>query len=217
VDQNRDGAEETERRMAEGGAEVLVAPADVAESQDVRNVMRAVAERWGRLDVLVNSAGIFWAHRGDTLVTEMDEAIWDRVLAVNLTSVFLCCKYGIPLMTLGGSIVNIASIAGLIGRDTAQAYVASKGGMISLTRTLAVQYAPRRIRANAILPGRVDTPLVVDDYATPEEREAFALSHPLGRFGAPEDIAALALYLASDESAWVTGASYVIDGGYTAL
>jgi len=116
-----------------------------------------------------------------------------------------------------GAIVNIASIAGLIGRDTAQAYVASKGGVIALTRTLAVQYAARGIRANAILPGRVDTPLVADDYATPEDREAFARAHPIGRFGQPDDIAGLALYLASDEAAWVTGASYVIDGGFTAL
>jgi NAD(P)-dependent dehydrogenase (short-subunit alcohol dehydrogenase family) len=143
--------------------------------------------------------------------------VWNRVLGVNLTGVFLCCKYAIPLMLAGGSIVNIASIAGLIGRDTAQAYVASKGGVIALTRTLAVQYAARGIRANAICPGRVDTPLVAHDYATPEVREAFARAHPLGRFGTPEDIANLALFLASDEAAWITGAQYVIDGGYTAL
>jgi len=136
---------------------------------------------------------------------------------VNLKSVFLCCKYGIPLMTGTGAIINVASIAGLIGRDTAQAYVAAKGGVIALTRTLAVQYAPRGIRANAILPGRVDTPLVANDHATPEERDAFVRAHPLGRFGTPDDIAGLALYLASEEAAWVTGASYVIDGGYTAL
>lgn len=216
VDQNRDGAEETVRLIQDGGTEALVVEADVSSSDSVQGAMSGVAERWGRLDVLVNNAGIFWAHRGDTLVTKMEEAVWDHVLAVNLKSVFLCCKYGIPLMAEGGSIVNVASIAGVIGRDTAQAYVASKGGVIALTRTLAVQYAPRRIRANAILPGRVDTPLVVDDYATPEEREAFALSHPIGRFGTPDDIAGLALYLASDEAAWVTGASYIIDGGYTA-
>ncbi len=95
--------------------------------------------------------------------------------------------------------------------------MAAKGGVLALTRSLAVHYASRGIRANAILPGRVDTPLVADDYATPEDRAAFARAHPLGRFGTPEDIAGLALYLASDEAAWVTGASYVIDGGYTAL
>ncbi len=202
---------------AGAGMDLVALPADVSRADQVRGAIDDVAARWGRVDVLCNSAGIFWAQRGDTLVTEMDEAVWDHVLAVNLKGVFLCCKYCIPLMSAGGSIVNIASIAGLIGRDTAQAYVASKGGVIALTRTLAVQYAARGIRANAILPGRVDTPLVADDYATPVERAAFARAHPLGRFGTPDDIAALALYLASDEAAWVTGAEYVIDGGYTAL
>jgi NAD(P)-dependent dehydrogenase (short-subunit alcohol dehydrogenase family) len=214
---NEASAAATAAQAQEAGAEALALRADVSRADDVRGTMDAVAGRWSHLDVLCNNAGIFWAHRGDTLVTEMDEAVWVHVLAVNLKSVFLCCKYGIPLMSAGGSIVNIASIAALIGRDNAQAYVASKGGVLALTRTLAVQYAPRGIRANAILPGRVDTPLVAQDYATPEERDAFARAHPLGRFGTPEDIAGLALYLASDEASWVTGASYVVDGGYTAL
>lgn len=217
VDVDDAGAAATVEAASAAAGDAIALRADVSQAGEVAAAMRAVADRWGRLDVLVNSAGIFWAHRGDTLVTEMDEAVWDRVLAVNLKSVFLTCKHGIPHMTGGGAIVNIASIAGVIGRDTAQAYVASKGGVIALTRTLAVQYAGRGIRANAILPGRVDTPLVVDDYATPEERAAFARSHPIGRFGTPEDIAGLALYLASEEAAWVTGASYVVDGGYTAL
>lgn len=216
LDVDQAGAAETMAQAATGG-ETLAIAADVSRADDVRRAMDAVAARWGRLDVLVNNAGIFWAHRGDTLVTEMEEDIWDRVLAVNLKSVYLCCRHGIPMMAAGGSIINIASIAGLIGRDTAQAYVAAKGGVIALTRTLAVHYSPRGIRANAILPGRVDTPLVVGDYATPEEREAFAQAHPLGRFGTPNDIAGLALYLASDDASWVTGAQYVIDGGYTAL
>jgi NAD(P)-dependent dehydrogenase (short-subunit alcohol dehydrogenase family) len=203
--------------QAGDGAEIVALPADVSDAEEVREAMEAVAGRWGHLDVLCNNAGIYLSGKGDTLVHELDEAVWNRVLGVNLTGVFLCCKYAIPLMLAGGSIVNIASIAGLIGRDTAQAYVASKGGVIALTRTLAVHYAPRGIRANAICPGRVDTPLVAHDYATPEVREAFARAHPLGRFGTPEDIANLALFLASDESAWVTGAQYVIDGGYTAL
>jgi NAD(P)-dependent dehydrogenase (short-subunit alcohol dehydrogenase family) len=218
VDQNVGGAQETaDRILQDSRADILVLQSDVSRSEDVQEAMQAVVDRWGGLDVLVNDAGIFWAHRGDTIVTEMDEEVWDHVITVNLKSVFLCCKYGIPLMANGGSIINIASIGGLLGRDTAQAYVAAKGGMIALTRTIAVQYAPRRIRANAILPGRVDTPLVADDYATPSEREAFARSHPLGRFGTPDDIAPLAVYLASDESSWVTAASYVVDGGYMAV
>lgn len=214
VDREQVGA----RATVEGagtGMDLLALVADVSRAADVRGALDAVVTRWGRVDILCNCAGIFWAGRGDTLVTEMDETVWDHVLAVNLKSVFLCCKYAIPLMSGGGSIVNIASIAGLIGGDTAQAYVASKGGVIALTRTLAVQYAARGVRANAILPGRVDTPLVADDYATAAQREAFAREHPLGRFGTPDDIAGLALYLASDEAAWVTGSEYVIDGGYT--
>lgn len=218
VDVNDTGAAETATAIHEAGGQAIPLHADVSRADEVRAALDAIARHWSRLDILCNNAGIFWAHRGDTLVTEMDEEVWDHVLAVNLKGVFLCCKYGIPLMTGGnGAIVNIASIAGLIGRDTAQAYVASKGGVIALTRTLAAQYAARGIRANAILPGRVDTPLVADDYATPEDREAFARAHPIGRFGRPDDIAGLALYLASDEAAWVTGASYVIDGGFTAL
>jgi len=217
IDVNDEGARETVDAVAGAGGAMVALHADVSRAAEVRAMMEAVSVRWGRLDVLCNNAGVFWAHRGDTLVTEMDEAVWDRVLAVNLKSVFLCCKYGIPLMTGTGAIINVASIAGLIGRDTAQAYVAAKGGVIALTRTLAVQYASRGIRANAILPGRVDTPLVANDHATPEERDVFVRAHPLGRFGTPDDIAGLALYLASEEAAWVTGASYVIDGGYTAL
>ncbi len=217
IDVNDEGARETVDAVAGAGGAMVALHADVSRADEVRAMMEAVSVRWGRLDVLCNNAGVFWAHRGDTLVTEMDEAVWDRVLAVNLKSVFLCCKYGIPLMTGTGAIINVASIAGLIGRDTAQAYVAAKGGVIALTRTLAVQYASRGIRANAILPGRVDTPLVANDHATPEERDVFVRAHPLGRFGTPDDIAGLALYLASEEAAWVTGASYVIDGGYTAL
>jgi len=217
LDQDAPSATETAATISGAGGEALVLVADVAAAPQVQAACVAVAERWGRLDILVNSAGIFLANRGDTLVTELDEAIWDRVLAVNLKGVYLCCKYAIPLMGPGSSIVNIASIAALIGRDTAQAYVAAKGGVVALTRSLAVQYAPGGIRANAILPGRVETPLVQHDYASEEQRAAFARSHPLGRFGRPEDIAHLALYLASEESSWVTGAEYVIDGGYTAL
>jgi len=217
VDVDDVGAAETVALVEAAGGVAQAFHADVSRRDEVQRIMDEVALRWDRVDALINNAGIFWAHQGDTLVTEMDEDVWTHVLSVNLTSVFLCCKFGIPLMKNGGSIVNMASIAGLLGRDTAQAYVAAKGGVIALTRSLAVHYAPRGIRANAILPGRVDTPLVVDDYATAEERAAFVRAHPLGRFGTPEDIAGLALYLASDEAAWVTGASYVIDGGYTAL
>lgn len=217
IDVDEAAAMQTAALAAESGAEIVALPADVSQADEVREAMEAVAGRWGHLDVLCNNAGIYLSGKGDTLVHELDEAVWDQVLGVNLKGVFLCTKYAIPLMLAGGSIVNIASIAGLIGRDTAQAYVASKGGVIALTRSLAVHYAPQGIRANAICPGRVDTPLVADDYATPEVREAFARAHPLGRFGAPEDIANLALFLASDESAWITGAHYVIDGGYTAL
>lgn len=213
LDRNAQNAEETVRIVAPTGADLLFVPADVSQGRQVQAAVAAVHQRWGRIDVLVNNAGIYLLGR-DLPVTEMDEDVWDQVLAVNLKSVFLCCKYAIPVMPGGGSIINVASIGALLGTDPTHAYVAAKGGIVSLTRAIALHYAAQRIRANAILPGRVDTPLVQGVYRAPEEKEAFAHAHPLGRYGTPEDIAGLALYLASDEAGWVTGSSYAIDGGY---
>jgi NAD(P)-dependent dehydrogenase (short-subunit alcohol dehydrogenase family) len=148
----------------------------------------------------------------------LDERIWDRTIAVNLKGIYLGCKYAIPRMqeTGGGSIINTSSIAALrVGRGASDAYTAAKGGVIAITRTLAVEHARYGIRCNCIIPGAVRTPLVGE--MTPEYEEAVKRTIPLGRWAEPEEIAKLALFLASDESSWVTGAMFVIDGGFTAV
>ncbi len=154
----------------------------------------------------------------DGAVTDMEEEVWDRVLAVNLKSAALCCKHAIPRMieTGNGSIVNIASFVALLGCTVPQdAYTASKGGLIALTKSLAVQYARQGVRANAICPGPIETPLLRTLWTSDDARNLRLNRIPLGRFGTAEDIVYLALYLASDEASWTTGAVIVADGGIT--
>jgi NAD(P)-dependent dehydrogenase (short-subunit alcohol dehydrogenase family) len=175
-------------------------------------------ETFGKLDILYNNAGIF--PEADHSVVDTDEAVWDRVLAVNVKGVYLSCKYGIPAMLRagGGSIVNIASFVALVGCSVPQdAYTASKGAVIALTRSLAVQFAPHGIRTNAICPGPIETPLLTSWLLTDPEAKAPRLArNPTGRFGRPEEIVYLALYLASNEAAWTNGAIISADGGITA-
>src|SRR5205823_15135052 len=147
------------------------------------------------------------------------EEAWDTILAVNLKGVYLCCKYGIPelIRAGGGSVINTASIAGLVSSgQPSHSYAASKGGVISLTRAMAMAYAKDQVRVNVICPGGVDTPMIAPLMADEQARQRAATMHPIGRMGTPEDIASLALYLASDEASWVTGSVFTIDGGYTA-
>ena len=169
---------------------------------------------YGSLDVLYNNAGIFPDEDG--AVTDMDEKVFQHVIDVNLKGVALCCKSGIPAMieSGGGSIVNVASFVALLGCTIPQdAYTASKGAVLSLTRSLAVQYGPQNVRANAICPGPIETPLLRELLKDEEARQKRLSRIPLGRFGRPEDIVNAALYLASDESAWTTGTTFVVDGG----
>jgi NAD(P)-dependent dehydrogenase (short-subunit alcohol dehydrogenase family) len=170
---------------------------------------------YGRVDVLYNNAGIMPAE--DHSVTDTDVDTWDRVMAVNLRGVFLGCKHALPPMLEqgSGSIINIASFVALLGCSVPQdAYTASKGAVLALTRSLAVQFAPRGVRTNAICPGPVETPLLMDWLVKDEEAKRIRLArNPTGRFGKPEEIVSLAIYLASDESRWTNGASLVIDGG----
>jgi NAD(P)-dependent dehydrogenase (short-subunit alcohol dehydrogenase family) len=166
--------------------------------------------------VLYNNAGIMPGDDG--AVTDITEQTWDKILDVNLKSAFFCCKHAIPEMVKagGGSIINIASFVALLGCTVPQdAYTVSKGGMISLTKSLAVEYAKKGIRANAICPGPIETPLLRTLWTSEDARNLRLNRIPLGRFGAPEDIVYLALYLASDESSWTTGAVMVVDGGVT--
>jgi NAD(P)-dependent dehydrogenase (short-subunit alcohol dehydrogenase family) len=208
--------EETAADVQKAGGEALFAPVDVAEEDQVKRMVAATVERFGAVHVLYNNAGIMPGDDG--AVTDISEQTWDKILDVNLKSAFFCCKYAIPEMIKagGGSIINVASFVAILGCTVPQdAYTASKGGMISLTKSLAVQYAKQGIRANAICPGPIETPLLRTLWTSEEERNKRLNRIPLGRFGAPEDIVYLALYLASDEASWTTGSVMLVDGGVT--
>lgn len=189
---------------------------DVAVDADVRRMIDEGVERFGSLNVLYNNAGIMPDE--DTSVIETSEGTFDRVIDVNLKSIFLVCKHGIPkLIEAGsGSVINIASFVALMGCTVPQdAYTASKGGVLSLTRSLAVQFGPQGVRANALCPGPILTPLMETLFASEEEKNKRLNRIPLGRFGRAEDIVNAGIFLASDESSWMTGAQFVVDGGIT--
>jgi len=209
--------QETVAQVRAAGGEAIFVRTDVAREADVAAAVRAGEGAFGRIDVLYNNAGIFPAEDG--AVTDITEAVWDRVMNVNLKGIFLVCKHGIPALQRagGGSIVNIASFVALVGCTVPQdAYTASKGGVIALTKSLAVQFGPKGIRTNAICPGPIETPLLTSWLLSNPEAKQLRLNRiPMGRFGRPEDIVYLALYLASDESSWTNGAVMVADGGIT--
>jgi NAD(P)-dependent dehydrogenase (short-subunit alcohol dehydrogenase family) len=218
-DVNVEGGEATARQIRDTGGEAMFQAADVSKAADVEALVEASVSAYGALHVLYNNAAIWSGRELDNYVTELSEDGWDRVISINLKGVFLCCKYGIPaiISTGGGSVINTASVAGIAGsRNRSHAYSASKGGVVSMTRAMAVAYARDNVRVNAICPGGVDTPMIASMIDTEERRQRSAASHPLGRMGTPEDIAYFALYLASDESSWVTGGVFPIDGGFTA-
>jgi NAD(P)-dependent dehydrogenase (short-subunit alcohol dehydrogenase family) len=199
------------------GGQAAFVHADVSNAESVQAMVGFALERFGSLDVLYNNAGNFPGD--DDSVTNTDETVWDRVMDINLKGVFLGCKYGIPAMleTGGGSIVNVASFVALVGAATPQiAYTTSKGGVLAMTREIAVEFARRGIRANALCPGPIETPLLQELLADPARRERRLVHIPLGRFGRAEEIANAALFLASDESSFMTGAALVVDGGITA-
>ena len=209
---------EAGERTASECADGFFAPVDVTDSESVRGLYEAAAERCGGIDVLYNNAGIMPADDASVLDTEPDA--WNRVLAVNATGVFLCCKHGIPhlLDRGGGSVINVASFVALMGAATSQiAYTASKGAVLSMSRELAVEFARRGVRVNALCPGPVETPLLMrlfgDDPAAFERRRVHI---PMGRLAQAREIAQAALFLASDESSYVTGATFTVDGGITA-
>jgi NAD(P)-dependent dehydrogenase (short-subunit alcohol dehydrogenase family) len=191
---------------------------DVADEASVKAMMDATAERYGGIDVLYNNAGISPNDDASVLDTSVDA--WDRVQAVNTRGVFLCCKHGIPHLQQrgGGSVINVASFVAILGAATSQiSYTASKGAVLSMTRELAVQFARENIRVNALCPGPVETPLLLsifgDDPAALERRRTH---WPMGRLAKPREIVNGALFLASDESSYVTGSTFLVDGGLTA-
>jgi NAD(P)-dependent dehydrogenase (short-subunit alcohol dehydrogenase family) len=196
------------------GGEAEFVRVDVARAADVAAMIATVEQRFGGLHVLFNNAGIFPDEDGSVLDT--DEATFDRVIAVNLKGVFFGCKFGIPalLRAGGGSIINTASFVAVMGSATAQsAYTASKGGVLALTREIAIEFARRGIRANALCPGPVNTPLLQNLLADPAARARRLVQLPMGRLAEAEEIANAVLFLASDESSYVNGATFLVDGG----
>jgi len=202
-------------RSAGGEAEFV--QVDVSDDAQAQAMIRFAIRTYGALHVLYNNAGIFPPDDGG--VTETPAPTWDRVMAVNLKGVWLGCKHGIPalLSSGGGSIVNVASFVALMGAATAQvAYTASKGGVLAFTRELAVEYAREGIRANALCPGPVDTPMLAELMSDAARRQRRLVHIPMGRLGRPDELARAALFLACDDSSFMTGAALVVDGGITA-
>jgi NAD(P)-dependent dehydrogenase (short-subunit alcohol dehydrogenase family) len=204
---------ETEAAVPAGAFASFVA--DVAVEDQVRDAVEGAVERFGALHILYNNAGVLWRDR-DVTVLEADEGIWDRVFAINLKGMVWVCKYGIPHLIAGGggAVVNVGSTSALLGDTIPQdAYTASKGAVISLTRNLAVQFGPKGIRANCIHPGFTDTPMQTVRTTDPAWVEAATAEIPLGRLATARDVVNAALFLASDEAAYVTGTELVVDGG----
>jgi NAD(P)-dependent dehydrogenase (short-subunit alcohol dehydrogenase family) len=215
VDADGGAAEETVSQVAADRGEAVALTADVSTEDGAAAMADLAISTFGRLDVLYNNAGIMPA--ADHSVIDTDVETWDQVMAVNLRGVFLGCKHAIPHMVEQGtgSIINIASFVALVGCSVPQdAYTASKGAVIALTRSLAVQFGPSGVRTNAISPGPVETPLLMDWLVKDEEAKRVRLArNPTGRFGKPEEVVSAALYLASDESRWTNGSNLVVDGG----
>jgi NAD(P)-dependent dehydrogenase (short-subunit alcohol dehydrogenase family) len=210
-------AEEVASSIRESGGQAVGLAVDVSDALSVREMCEVAASSFGGLHVLFNNAGIFPPDDGGTLDTP--ESTWEKVMEVNLKGVWLGCREAIAHMERsgGGSIVNVASFVAFMGAATAQvAYTASKGGVLALTREIAVEYARRSIRVNALCPGPIETPLLAELLSDPARRQRRLVHIPMGRFGRPEEIARAALFLASDESSFMTGAALVVDGGITA-
>ena len=190
---------------------------DVSDETQVRELFDGVAERYGRVDIAFNNAGI--SPPEDDSILDTGVEAWERVLRVNTTSVFFCCKYALPHMLARGkgSIINTASFVALLGAATSQiAYTASKGGVLAMTRELGVQFARQGVRVNALCPGPIATPMLMELFAKDPERAARRLVHvPMGRFGEPAEIAAAVAFLASDDASFITASSFVVDGGIT--
>jgi len=201
--------------VAEGIEGELAIQADVTDEEQVRDMYERVRSELGRVDVLFNNAGISPPDDASVLDTSLEA--WQRVQDVNLRSVFLCCKYGIPhlLDGGGGSVINTASFVATVGSAVSQvSYTASKGGVLALSRELGVEFARRGVRVNALCPGPVSTPLLQELFAKDPGKAARRLVHlPMGRFAEPEEIAQAALFLASDESSYVTASTFLVDGG----
>ena len=217
VDVNDGAGEAVAAQIRETGGQAVYVHADISKSAEAEGMIRAAEASFGRLDVLFNNAGISHPQDDDAVAT--DEDVWDLTMNINLKGVFLGCKHGIPALRRagGGSIINTASFVALLGAATPQlAYTASKGGVLALTRELAVIHARENIRVNALCPGPLHTELLMKYLDTEEKRQRRLVHIPMGRFGEAKEIARAVLFLASDESSFTTGATFLVDGGITA-
>jgi NAD(P)-dependent dehydrogenase (short-subunit alcohol dehydrogenase family) len=219
VDIDHEGGERTAELIRDAGGEGIFVPANVARAEDLERAVQTVLRQWGRLDILYNNAGMALLRT----VTETTEEDWDTVLDVNLKGVYHGCKAALPAMIAsggGGSIINVASTAGLAGTRGHAAYAAAKAAVINLTKSIAIDYGQYKIRCNAICPGPIDTPMfrqATRESEDPEARVRRAIGdRPLARLGTTQDVAYAALFLASDESSWISGVALAVDGGRAA-
>lgn len=216
-ERNEEAGQQTVSEIKDRGGEAWLVVADVADDTEMRSAIETAVSETGGLHVLFNNAGIFPDEDGSPVDTPLD--VWDWVIDVNLKGVFLGCRYGIPAMldSGGGSIINTASFVAVVGAATSQiAYTASKGGVLAMTREIAVEYARQGIRANALCPGPVRTPLLEQLLADPDARARRLVHLPMGRLAEADEIARAVLFLASDASSYVNGSTFLVDGGLTA-
>lgn len=214
-DRDATAVDATVSAIRTAGGSAIGAVVDVTRAAEVEAAVQAALRAFGALHVLYNNAGVWLPDDGPA--PDLDEEVWDRIIAVNLKGAFLGCKYAIPHLveTGGGSIINVSSVSALrAGKDIYDAYAASKGGVIALTRSVASTWGPKRVRANAICPGSIDTPMTRGSYEDPAVARFWRERTALGRVGTPDEVARTALWLASDDSSYVTGAVIVADGGY---
>jgi len=217
VDINDAAGQETVQMIQDNGGQAIYVHADVSSAADCQNMVQAAEDAFGQLNILFNNAGIMHSADDDAINTEED--VWDLTMAINVKGVYLGCKYGIPALRRagGGSIINTASFVALVGAATPQlAYTSSKGAVLSMTRELAVIHARENIRVNALCPGPLRTELLMKFLNTEAKKQRRLVHVPMGRFGEAREMAYAALYLASDESSYVTGTEFMVDGGITA-
>jgi NAD(P)-dependent dehydrogenase (short-subunit alcohol dehydrogenase family) len=212
---NEEGGQQTVHMITEQGGEAIFVRTDVSQAVEVQALISKAVETYGRLDCAHNNAGILG---GRALTAEYAEERWQQVIAVNLTGVWLCMKYEIVQMLPqgGGTIVNTASAAGLVGFPSTSAYVASKHGVVGLTKTAALEYAQQGIRVNCVCPGYIQTPMTAPGMEDPERMARIIAREPIGRVGAPEEVAEAVVWLCSDAASFVTGHTMTVDGGYVA-